>query len=198
MKVRLLKRLRKKYAKKYCIAKASGGCWKLWYGNHEYDYYLFSSIENAKEAFISHVRNDILYYLMMYRDERGRRHGIKYYPWIVLLFFVIPANAQTKQQVLAEIKRQNIPHPEIVLAQARLESGNFKSPPYKDTNNLFGIKENGKYVRYKDWRKSVRDYKEKISSKYIKRGRGNYYEFIQGMGYAKDPEYINKLKSCVK
>ena len=195
MKARLLKKLRRKYAKKYCLTKTTDSRWKLWYGKHEFEYYLFPSIEKAKAAFPGYVRNDILNYLAKYREKHGRRYSIRYYPWVVLLFFVISTNAQTKQQVLAEIKRQNIPHPEVVLAQARLESGNFESQFYRDTNNLFGIKEKGKYVHYKNWKKSVSDYKKKISKRYE---GGNYYAFLQRIGYASDKDYINKLKSCVK
>lgn len=99
--------------------------------------------------------------------------------------------AQTRAEVLQEIKRQNIPHPAIVLAQARLETGNFKSDYYLRTKNLFGIKKKGKYAIYDDWRDGVREYKRLVSSRY---NGGSYYSFLRRINYASDPNYIGKLK----
>ena len=99
--------------------------------------------------------------------------------------------AQTRAEVLQEIKRQNIPHPAIVLAQARLETGNFKSDYYRRTRNLFGIKKGGKYAIYRNWRDSVMDYKRLVSSRY---DGGSYYSFLRRINYASDPNYIEKLK----
>lgn len=99
--------------------------------------------------------------------------------------------AQTRAEVLHEIKRQNIPHPAVVLAQARLETGNFKSDYYRRTRNLFGIKKGGKYAIYRNWRDSVMDYKRLVSSRY---DGGSYYSFLRRINYASDPNYIGKLK----
>ena len=99
--------------------------------------------------------------------------------------------AQTRAEVLHEIKRQNIPHPAVVLAQARLETGNFKSDYYRRTRNLFGIKKKGKYAIYDDWRDGVREYKRLVSSRY---DGGSYYSFLRRINYASDPNYIEKLK----
>lgn len=100
-------------------------------------------------------------------------------------------NAQTIEQVRKELIRQNVPHHNIVLAQARLETGNFKSRGCRIHHNLFGIKHNGKYARYKTWQDSIKDYKERISSRY--KG-GNYLLFLKKIKYAKDPKYVHKLK----
>ena len=99
--------------------------------------------------------------------------------------------AQTRAEVLQEIKRQNIPHPAVVLAQARLETGNFKSDYYRRTRNLFGIKKGGKYAIYRNWRDGVMDYKRLVSSRY---DGGSYYSFLRRINYASDPNYIGKLK----
>ena len=60
---------------------------------------------------------------------------------ITIIFFALPLTmtAQTKNEVLAELKRQRVPHAGIVLAQARLETGNFKSALCRKHHNLFGI-----------------------------------------------------------
>ncbi len=110
---------------------------------------------------------------------------------IILAFFPILAIAQTRADVLKELHKQQVPHAQIVLAQARLESGNFKSDFYKRTNNLFGLKKGGRYATYKTWRDSIKDYKLRISSRY---NGGSYYKFLTRIGYAKEKTYIQKVK----
>ena len=94
--------------------------------------------------------------------------------FITITFFSAACSAQTVGQVAKELVRQGVPHSRIVLAQARLESGNMKSDFYKRTNNLFGIKHNGRYVKYSHWRESIADYKKCISSRYT---GGDYLQF---------------------
>lgn len=110
---------------------------------------------------------------------------------IILLSTAFISNAQTSKQVFAELKRQNIPHAEIVLAQARLETGNFSSKLCKTKHNIFGIKHGKQYASYRRWEDCVTDYKRRISIRY--KG-GDYYAFLQKIGYASDPRYIKKLK----
>ena len=109
----------------------------------------------------------------------------------IVLVAAMTCQAQTIQQVKEEIIRQGLPHPEIVLAQARLETGNFKSVRCKRDHNILGIKHGKKYAVYKRWQYCVSDYKKRISSRY--KG-GDYYAFLKRIGYARDPLYIKKLK----
>ena len=61
-----------------------------------------------------------------------------------------PVEEITKEQVIQEISFEdsvynyilelNIQHPEVVLRQARIESGNFKSRIFLENNNMFGMK----------------------------------------------------------
>ena len=110
---------------------------------------------------------------------------------ILLLLLATSCHAQTIEQVRAEIQRQGLPHPHIVLAQARLETGNFTSARCKQDKNLFGIKHGGKYARYARWQDSVTDYRKSISARY--KG-GDYYAFLKRIGYASDKQYVTKLK----
>lgn len=110
---------------------------------------------------------------------------------IIALMLSMGVNGQTIEQVRAELHRQGVPHADIVLAQARLETGNFTSRQCRVKHNLFGIKHNGKYASYRNWRESIADYKERISSRYT---GGDYYAFLRRIGYAKGPKYISKLK----
>ena len=109
----------------------------------------------------------------------------------ILLASITCCHGQTVPEVRAEIARQRLPHPEIVLAQARLETGNFKSRRCRVDRNIFGIKHNGKYAKYRRWQDCVADYKRRISSRY---SGGDYYQFLRRIKYAADEMYIRKLK----
>lgn len=86
-----------------------------------------------------------------------------------------------------------VKYPEIVCAQAILETGHFTSKNCKIKNNLFGLydSKNRKYYEFDHWAHSIIAYKNKIQYKY--KG-GDYYKFLNRIGYATDPSYINKLK----
>jgi len=95
-------------------------------------------------------------------------------------------------EVAKEIKEQNIKFPKIVLAQALHETGNFKCKSCSlDRNNLFGFRYKKKYLEFDNWEESVAYYARWQSRHY--KG-GDYYEFLKDVGYATDPEYINRLK----
>ena len=113
---------------------------------------------------------------------------------IIALLLAMTMQGQTREQVLHEIKRQGIPHPTIVLAQARLETGNFKSDRCRRDHNIFGIKRGKRYASYRNWQACVTDYKKRISARY--KG-GDYYAFLQRIGYAKDPNYNKKVRHIV-
>ena len=100
----------------------------------------------------------------------------------------------SKTIILKELHKQNIPCANIVLAQSILESANYTSKLTKTHNNIFGLRKNGKYRKYNDYIACISDYKRYISSKY--KG-GDYYLFLRKIGYAEDPEYIEKLKRVV-
>lgn len=110
---------------------------------------------------------------------------------LLLLAASVWCSAQTIHEVREEIMRQGLPHGDIVLAQARLETGNFTSQRCKRDHNIFGIKHGKKYAVYRNWRESVTDYKRRISSRYT---GGDYYAFLRRIKYAADARYINKLK----
>ena len=114
---------------------------------------------------------------------------------ILALLLSLSASGQTIDQVRQELHRQGIPHANIVLAQARLETGNFTSRRCREDKNLFGMKKGKRYAKYRHWRESVMDYKERISSRY---NGGNYYAFLERIGYASDKRYTAKLQNIIK
>lgn len=100
----------------------------------------------------------------------------------------------TESNLKKEIRKNKIPHGDIVLAQAKLETGNFQSSVCKSHNNLFGLRKGKRYRRYNHWNDCVKDYSRLISSRY--KG-GNYYTFLDAIGYAEDPEYTKKLRNLM-
>lgn len=103
----------------------------------------------------------------------------------------------TISNLLAEIKRNNIKYPKIVLAQAILETGWFRSAVYRDKHNLFGLTDprTGKYYDFAHWTESVRAYYTKVQYRY--KG-GNYLLWLKKIGYAEDPGYIRAVIKVLK
>ena len=91
----------------------------------------------------------------------------------------------------------NVEYPNIVYAQAILETGHFKSKVYREYNNLFGLynSRTKSYYKFDHWSESVIAYLDFIQNKY--KPPNDYYKFLSDIGYAEDPEYINKLKRIV-
>jgi len=118
-----------------------------------------------------------------------------------LLICSVIGTAQTTETVLAELKRQNVLYPEIVLAQSVLETGWYKCKNCSmDQNNLFGLWNHKKqeYYYYTNWKESVGGYKRGIQYKWNENDYKDYYDFLKKIGYATDPQYIIKLKKIVK
>lgn len=99
----------------------------------------------------------------------------------------------TAESVLAEILRNNLAHPRVVLAQAVLETGWFKSSVCRNYNNLFGLTNprTKEYYRFDTWQESVRAYYTKVQYRYR---CGNYLRWLREIGYAEDPDYTAKLR----
>lgn len=138
-------------------------------------------------------------YEAAYRElNRDRYNATKRAYWrkrhpVMLAFFLFTlcCPAQTVEQVERELARQQVPQARIVLAQGRLETGNFTSQRCKRDHNLFGIKHGKHYARYRTWQDSIKDYKKRISSRY--KG-GDYYAFLNKIGYATDSKYAQKVR----
>ena len=112
----------------------------------------------------------------------------------------IPAfeNKTPEEGIDEALQYYNIEHPTIVKAQAILETGNFTSNLCIKNNNLFGLydSKNKRYYSYNHWWESVEAYKKLIQRKYD--NSKYYYMFLEDIKYAKDKEYINKLKDIAE
>jgi hypothetical protein len=110
------------------------------------------------------------------------------------------------------IKVLNIQHPDIVYAQAVLESGNFKSELFLRNHNLFGMgvpsnrrmltaDTKGKFSNYKanylqGWQLSVIDY-ALWQDKYAHfLEREQYLDYLSS-AYAEDPKYVDKILKLI-
>ena len=100
----------------------------------------------------------------------------------------------TEKNLKNELKKQGIKHPQIVLAQAKLESNLGKSKVAQRTNNLFGLRKGKRYRRFSHWTKCITAYKNLVQSRYE---GGSYYAFLDKIGYAEDPNYTSKLRDMI-
>ncbi len=114
----------------------------------------------------------------------------------------------TADNVMYAIKKSGIAFPDIVFAQARLETGNFTSRILIENKNLFGMKlpksrptnalgEKNNHANYRSWVHSVRDYKlwqDAVVAKY--KTRRAYLNYL-AKNYAEDKKYIHKLKQML-
>lgn len=115
----------------------------------------------------------------------------------------------TEQKLKEYLIELNVKFPNVVFAQAKLESGNFRSKIFEENNNLFGMKqpsvrtttatgEQYNHATYNSWRESVLDY-ALYSCKYTSniQTEDEYIAYL-GSRYAEDSNYVNKLKNIVK
>lgn len=102
------------------------------------------------------------------------------------------------------IQKAEIEHPDIVYAQALLETGHFKSKIFNENNNLFGMKlpctrktlatgENLNHATFSSWIDSIEDYKLWQDSFASGKTRDEYFVYL-GSVYAQDDHYVKKLK----
>lgn len=103
----------------------------------------------------------------------------------------------TYENVYKVCKMYKLEYPKIVLAQSVLETGHYTSEQCLKHNNLFGLydSKNKRYYRFDHWAQSVMAYKDKVQYKY--KG-GDYYQFLDRIGYAQDSLYIRKVKIIKK
>ena len=117
------------------------------------------------------------------------------YSYSYIITFV---NKTPEEGIDEALQYYNIEHPTIVKAQAILETAHFTSDLCIKNNNLFGLydSKNKKYYSYNHWWESIEAYKKLVQRKY--NNSKYYYMFLEDIKYAKDKEYINKLKEIAE
>lgn len=115
------------------------------------------------------------------------------------------------ESLYSKINESGILFPNVVFAQAIIESGHFSSEIFKCENNLFGMKQpkirktvsfgksNSGYASYSSWKMSVEDYKlwQDQSLKFKNYKSENEYIQYLGRVYAEDRGYILKIKKII-
>jgi uncharacterized FlgJ-related protein len=118
----------------------------------------------------------------------------------------------TPENLRSFIKTLNLAHPDIVYAQAMLESGNLTSSLVKTNSNLFGmkvpssrakvsVKNKSNYSYFErttleGWQMSVIDYALWQSRYANYKSKKDYFDHLS-RHYAEDPNYVGKLKNII-
>jgi len=114
----------------------------------------------------------------------------------------------SEENLMIVIKRFGIRFPDVVMAQAKLETGHFTSKSFTRHNNLFGMKvpksrltvatgESFGHARYDHWTYSVMDYALFQSTFARKiRTRKGYMRYLS-RNYAEDDSYVQKIGKLI-
>jgi uncharacterized FlgJ-related protein len=118
-------------------------------------------------------------------------------------------NEFSENKLIDKIAELNFRYPHIILAQAKLESGHFKSTIFLENNNMFGMKEaklranlakgtNRNHAYYDTWQDCILDYALYYST-YLSdiKTEGEYFEYLR-QNYAEDKTYVQRLKQIIK
>ena len=115
----------------------------------------------------------------------------------------------SESKLIEKITQLNFRYPHIILAQAKLESGYFKSTIFLENNNMFGMKQaklranlakgtNRNHAYYDTWQDCILDYALYYST-YLSdiKTEGEYFEYLR-QNYAEDKTYVQRLKQIIK
>jgi hypothetical protein len=124
------------------------------------------------------------------------------------LIIIQEYNKFNEDKLIDKLKELNVNFPYIALAQAKLETGNYTSKIFRESNNLFGMKEaksrittakgtQFNHAYYESWTESVYDFAFH-QCRYLPniRNEEQYFQYL-GQNYAEDPNYINRLKDII-
>ncbi len=120
----------------------------------------------------------------------------------------VEAQPFSEEALIDLLRKTNIKYPYIVLAQAKIESGNFTSKIFKSNHNLFGMKEpnvrtttalgtKSGHAYYSDWVSSVYDYAMFQNNRMQGVDSESEYYAKLADGYAADSTYAVVIKKTV-
>lgn len=127
----------------------------------------------------------------------------------ILIVDINSRNDFSQDKLVEMLINLNVRFPHIVLAQARLETGGYRSRIFKENNNLFGMKQatvrvntasgtQHNHAYYNTWIESVYDYAF-YQTRYLSGSKSEEeYFYVLGQSYAEDPNYVSKLKNDIK
>ena len=118
-------------------------------------------------------------------------------------------NKFSEEKFVEELKRLNVHYPHIVMAQAIVETGHYKSAVFKENHNLFGMKEatlrittakgtqNG-HAYYDSWEQSVYDYAF-YQCRYLSKinTENEYFLYLSSVYAEAGDGYVNLIKKII-
>ena len=132
-------------------------------------------------------------------------HNLSDYEKEILVIDLNNKHDFTQEKFVQMLIDLNVRYPWIVMAQARIESGGYRSRIFRENHNLFGMKEptvrvttaqgtQYNHAYYNTWRESVYDYAF-YQSRYMSSAKTEEdYFYILGQSYAESPDYVEALK----
>ncbi len=117
-------------------------------------------------------------------------------------------NTFSEEALIKEIKRLPFKYKDIILAQAMIESGHYKSPVFKEGRNLFGLREARSrattakgtvlnHAEYDNWKESVLD-RLIYEVKYLDKLNRKQYLLYLDRVYAEASGYDRSLEQIIK
>lgn len=108
----------------------------------------------------------------------------------------------SKQEFTEFCVEHSILYPEVVWAQAGIESGWFTSSMYRRKCNFLGLYDsrNSRYFSFDTWTDCLLAYRDNVQYRYSGPVDNveHYLGWIQSTGYASDPEYLSKIRSIIR
>lgn len=120
----------------------------------------------------------------------------------VLYGTIAVAQKPTRQGFVAVCDSLGIKHPNVIWAQARLESGNFESKTYKQKRNCLGIYDSKRkqYAWFNSWQECVKAYRDRVQYRFKKENATDeeYIRWLISINYATDKNYANKIRNIMQ
>lgn len=106
----------------------------------------------------------------------------------------LDANELNDSILYLALVHYEVKHPKAVLAQAKLESGNYTSSHCRNRNNFLGLYNSRRkeYFKFNHWSECILAYKDMVE--YKLRAGEDYYQFLDRIGYAENPNYVRLIK----
>lgn len=146
----------------------------------------------------------IISFIIITCMQTEKLNSIKYITEETRMLVINQENEFSEVKLKEYIIGLNIKFPHIVFAQAKLESGYFKSTIFRENNNLFGMRvasrrpttnkgENRGHAVFDTWKESVLDYAF-YQARFLGdiKTEGEYIQYLKA-NYAEDPGYVDKV-----
>ena len=146
----------------------------------------------------------IISFIIITCMQTEKLNSIKYITEETRMLVINQENEFSEVKLKEYIIGLNIKFPHIVFAQAKLESGYFKSTIFRENNNLFGMRvasrrpttnkgENRGHAAFDNWKESVVDYAF-YQARYLGdiKTEKEYIQYLKA-NYAEDPGYVEKV-----